>query len=127
MLFSHDLEGEMVCVSSVSIPGRGDVRRRHYFAMDECRAQAIIEAEFANGLHYIGDWHTHPQQLPKPSQQDVRSINRVFTDSEHHLRFILLLILSSTEDFASSFVGLADGKTVHECEYIGLLKRGDPT
>jgi integrative and conjugative element protein (TIGR02256 family) len=115
MLFSQDLESETVCISAVSLPGPGDVRRRDYFAMDERRAQGIIEAEFAKGYHYVGDWHTHPQSTPRPSQRDVRSINRVFSESQHYLRCVLLLILTPKEDFAKSFVGFADGNAVHEC------------
>jgi integrative and conjugative element protein (TIGR02256 family) len=50
------------------------------------------------GLHFIGDWHTHPERVPSPSASDIRSIREAVTRSVHHLNGFVLLI-AGTEAF----------------------------
>ena len=60
------------------------------------------------GLHFIGDWHTHPERLPRPSPSDVHSIRQAFKLSKHHLNGFVLLI-AGTEVFPHGlFVSLYD-------------------
>ena len=51
-----------------------------------------------HGLHFIGDWHTHPEKIPTPSVSDVRSISQAVTQSKHHLNGFILLV-AGTEVF----------------------------
>lgn len=45
------------------------------------------------GLDYVGDWHTHPEDVPTPSSDDLLSIAEVVRRSTHHLPGFLLLIV----------------------------------
>jgi integrative and conjugative element protein (TIGR02256 family) len=63
-----------------------------------------------NGLHFIGDWHTHPERIPTPSTSDVRSIREAVARSKHHLNGFVMLI-AGTEPFPFGlFVSLYDSK-----------------
>lgn len=58
------------------------------------------------GFHFIGDWHTHPERVPHPSQSDVRSIREAFRQSKHHLNGFLLLIAGTVPFPAGLFLSL---------------------
>lgn len=47
------------------------------------------------GLHFIGDWHTHPEPTPTPSGSDVRSIRDAVVKSKHHLNGFLMIIVGT--------------------------------
>ena len=46
-----------------------DRRGRFFFLPDREEENKEIQSCFLDGLHYVGDWHTHPQELPTPSQE----------------------------------------------------------
>ena len=43
----------------------------------------------AKGLHFVGDWHTHPEAVPTPSSSDIRTIKEAVAKSRHHLHGFL--------------------------------------
>lgn len=60
------------------------------------------------GLHFIGDWHTHPERIPTPSRSDIRSIRQAVLRSKHHLNGFVLLI-AGTEKFPTGlYVAMYD-------------------
>jgi hypothetical protein len=44
-------------------------------------------------LHYVGDWHTHPELAPSPSGRDLRSIEECARKSTHGLNGFLLIVV----------------------------------
>jgi integrative and conjugative element protein (TIGR02256 family) len=68
-------------------------RFRFAFQPDRRSEQIEIEQYFTKGLHYVGDWHTHPEASPQPSTPDVRKMSGIFTESEHQLPFMLMVIV----------------------------------
>ncbi|WP_282059489.1 Mov34/MPN/PAD-1 family protein [Roseobacter litoralis] len=51
-----------------------------------------------SGLHYFGDWHTHPQSVPTPSGTDLSSMADLFSRSKHEL-IAFLMVIVGTEGF----------------------------
>jgi integrative and conjugative element protein (TIGR02256 family) len=45
---------------------------------------------------YIGEWHTHPEKLPKPSHQDIGMLEDILKGSSPPLPFLFGLILGNT-------------------------------
>lgn len=117
MLFCRDLHNETINITYASTPTSSDTRKKYFFKLDEIQAQKLISKKFKNGLHYVGDWHTHPQSHPKPSQQDIKTINDIFTKSQHELKYFLFIILSNSE-FSNSYVAFANSNKVYQCRYI---------
>jgi len=56
--------------------------------------QEIVE-RFTAGLHYVGDWHTHPESSPKPSSTDLSSMNDMVSASRHELPGFLMMIVGT--------------------------------
>ncbi|BDM63449.1 hypothetical protein NFHSH190041_09010 [Shewanella sp. NFH-SH190041] len=99
----------VVTVLSASSPSRADKRSRFGFSWNKREANKTIQKHFKNGLHYLGDWHTHPCGNPTPSWDDTQAIRSTFLDSEHQLNYFIMLILGTT-GIEQSYVALTDGK-----------------
>jgi hypothetical protein len=56
-------------------PRRTDRRTRTSSVPDRRAEQREIDDRFRRGLHFLGDWHTHPKNIPHPSGPDVASLN----------------------------------------------------
>ena len=74
-------------------PDRRDRRCRFGFRPDREREQKEIFYFHAAGFDYLGDWHTHPQDMPEPSSKDIASIEDIVQKSTHHLPGFLLCIV----------------------------------
>ncbi|WP_394388468.1 Mov34/MPN/PAD-1 family protein [Shewanella woodyi] len=104
-----EIRSGVVTIQSVSKPSRADKRSRFGFSWDKREANKTIQENFKNGLHYLGDWHTHPCGKPEPSSDDTQAIRSTFLDSEHQLNYFIMLILGTT-GIKQSYVALTDGK-----------------
>lgn len=93
-------------------PRPADRRSRFYFAPSRIHERREIRELHRSGLHYVGDWHTHPQQIPSPSDLDLRNICEIFTQSRHAYAGILMVIVGQLEPPAGIFVGITDGKGI---------------
>lgn len=91
-------------------PRSRDRRSRFSFWPHRASEQKEIFAQHARGLDYVGDWHTHPEDTPTPSPDDLTSITRVVRQSTHHLPGFLLLIVGRSpfpEGLWASFHSIA--------------------
>lgn len=87
-------------------PTRGKSKRSRYsFWPDREAERKEIRALFNEGLHYIGDWHTHPEPFPTPSASDRTKMQEVFRCSVHELRAMLLVIVGQTAFPDGLYVG----------------------
>lgn len=80
-------------VTHATGPDRRDRRCRLRFVPDRGREQREIVAFHARGLDYLGDWHTHPEDTPSPSPQDLASIGDIVRRSAHEMPGFLLCIV----------------------------------
>ncbi|MBH0038215.1 Mov34/MPN/PAD-1 family protein [Pseudoalteromonas sp. SWN166] len=103
-----EISSNVVTVLSVSSPSRADKRSRFGFSWNKSEANRTIQKNFKNGLHYLGDWHTHPCSNPNPSNEDTQAIRSTFLDSKHQLNYFIMVILG-TAGILQSYVALTDG------------------
>ncbi len=80
-------------ISKATGPRSTDFRSRFAFRPDRKAEKAEIFSLFQKGLHYVGDWHTHPQDVPSPSHTDLRNISETVQASEHSLPGFLMAIV----------------------------------
>ena len=90
-LFGSINEGEVV-VSVATGPYRGDQRWRSSYRSNAKAAQRAIDWHAKNGLFYLGEWHTHPEENPKASAADLDAMRRLRNASETRSSALLMLI-----------------------------------
>lgn len=101
-----DITERTVTVKMATGPHQKDYRRRFHFFPNQIRLRNEIKKYFKKGLHYVGDWHTHPQYSPFPSSLDIESMKRCFRKSKHELEHFILIIVGQKTDCESLWVGL---------------------
>lgn len=86
-------EGHQIHVIEATGPHREDKRGRFSFLPNRNKEQRDIDNFYRNGLSFIGDWHTHPQDTPVPSATDIASIADCFRRSQHNLQSFVLIVV----------------------------------
>ncbi len=85
-----------IYIEEATGPRRSDRRSRASYRPDRKLEQGEICDRQRKGLVFVGDWHTHPELLPKPSARDLESISECFQKSAHHLNAFLLLVVGTS-------------------------------
>lgn len=96
-LFARIRVGKWTIVKATG-PRKSDWRSRFGYHPDRKAENEEIKRLFADGLHFVGDWHTHPQNVPRPSDTDIHSMNEAVAQSLHDLPGFLLFVVG-TEPF----------------------------
>jgi integrative and conjugative element protein (TIGR02256 family) len=122
-LFAKFLGSEAHLVLATG-PRATDSRRRTSYRGDRRAEQEEINRLHAGGLHYIGDWHTHPTERPFPSAQDLTTIDDCVRRSSHELNGFVLIIVGTAPAPIGLSVSLHDGS-----QFLVLRpsKASDPT
>ena len=105
--------GQRIVVSDATAPRPNDRRGRFFFAPDRAREQAEIETMFARDLHYIGDWHTHPERRPTPSSRDHTTMSSRVRLSRHRLAGFVFVIVGQLPPPCGLTVIVHDGASGH--------------
>ena len=97
-----------ILVEEATGPRRTDVRTRTSYVPDRKAEQREIDTRHAAGLHYIGDWHTHPESVPVPSWRDKHSIAESVRKSTHTLQGFVLVVVGQMKAPAGLAVSVYD-------------------
>ena len=89
------VEGQCIQIKQATGPRRSDRRGRFFFVADRLAERREISTLHKSGLHYFGDWHTHPQYIPTPSDTDILSMADLFARSKHELNAFLMVIVGT--------------------------------
>lgn len=104
------LSSNLITVEEATGPRPSDCRSRTSYAPDRVAEQAEIVARHAHGLHFVGDWHTHPERVPTPSPRDLASMADCFRRSRHGLQAFVLVIVGQLDPPTGLHVSLHDGQ-----------------
>ncbi|MCP4902047.1 MAG: hypothetical protein GY906_34205 [bacterium] len=102
-----------VIIERAAAPSCTDRRSRFAFFVDKGRRRKQVKRAYKNGLHFIGEWHTHPQADPTPSPRDLLSMNDLFVKSCHELNFFVMIIVGNRMPELSLWISLHDASSVH--------------
>lgn len=89
-----------VVVDRVSPPSPADKRSRFRFFRRARPAQEVVDAAWRTSggtTAYLGEWHTHPEEQPRPScidRRDWRRIVRRARFEQDALLFVIVGVLS---------------------------------
>lgn len=104
------IEGSKIVVEEATGPRPGDRRTRTSYLPDRAAERLEIEDRFRSGLHFVGDWHTHPEKVPNPSSRDIASIGESVLKSSHTLNGFILVVVGRSGPPEGLHVLLHDGK-----------------
>ena len=104
------IDGDTIIIERATGPRRSDKRTPLSFIPSRIAERREIRSFFKQGLHYVGDWHTHPEAHPRPSATDERSMTEMFRKSHHQLAGFILVIVGTAEDSSGLFVGISNGQ-----------------
>ena len=93
----------------LSVPTSLDKASRFNFERHATSAQIVINYEFHNSggeMVYLGEWHTHPEPHPVPSEIDRKMIRQQYQNKGRQTNFLLLVIQGT------------------ESRYVGIIKDG---
>jgi integrative and conjugative element protein (TIGR02256 family) len=111
-------EGTITVVLATG-PRTEDRKSRFLFFPSRYHEKREIKAQFKKGLHYLGDWHTHPESEPSPSGLDLESMKECFAKSRHEHASFIMIIVGNTDAPKWLWVSLHNVKT-----YIRLERAG---
>lgn len=112
-LFARFSDGHFLVERATRVQG---VRSRFSFKPDRGEEQAQIDALFQEQLHYVGDWHTHPEGRPSPSSPDSVKMLEIFKQSKHVLPFMLMVIVGLDSFPSGLYVATVSGAGIRELE-----------
>jgi len=116
-LFGYFSEDAMIC-SYATGPKSKDQRSRYFFKPDAKLEQKDIDTQFAEGMHYFGDWHTHPEANPIPSGLDKRDFNRIVRQSKKQISCFIMIIVGTSNAEPGLFVAVSNGKKIFQLKGI---------
>ena len=105
-------ELDQVLVDRATLTKGRTKRTRFSFWPDREAERKDIRLLFDEGLHFIGDWHTHPEPHPTPSRPDTTKMLEVFQQSLHELQVMLMVIVGQDEFPAGLFVAAVSAQGV---------------
>lgn len=89
------IEGSDILIVEASGPRKSDLRSRFSYRARKAVVQAEIDECFARGLHYVGDWHSHPERTPSASGIDESTMASRVERSAHQLRGFVFAIVGT--------------------------------
>lgn len=116
-LFGRFLSG-IIEITFVTTPDTSDKRTRYSFSRNRAIEQEEINQAFKKGLHYIGDWHTHPQSNPTPSPTDISNAKMLYCKSRSELKDFLMVIVGTKAVFDGIYVAVVNGNRVQQLRAI---------
>lgn len=112
LLFAR-LSLPVIEVSHATGPRRTDRRTRFSYRPDESAERREIQEMFARDLHFVGCWHTHPEDVASPSQIDLRNISDCVRQSTHALNGFVMTIVGRASLPECLFVSVCDALQVY--------------
>ena len=101
-------DGNIIRVELATGPRPSDRRGPTEFIPNRTAERREITRAFRNGFHYVGDWHTHPEPIPYPSQIDIQSFREMYRESRHGLASFLMVIVGNSFDDHGLYVALCN-------------------
>lgn len=112
------VKNRTIYIENASDDGPKSIHEPFYFRADPNFIDMYIDMEIANSggkLRYIGEWHSHLQIIPEPSNIDLNSIDDIAESSND---FCLLLILGAIDFKIAKFLK----QSITIIRYKGLKK-----
>ncbi|MGN7296361.1 ribosomal-processing cysteine protease Prp [Ferdinandcohnia sp. SAFN-114] len=95
---------DLILIDTISEPSEEDKSGRYYFYRNVQKAQRIIEDAWDKSKGeriYLGEWHTHPEDIPTPSSDDKKLLSCMLKDSTMEIDFLLMTIIGIKNSYVA--------------------------
>lgn len=117
-LYTRDLSTATVLVEHATrLPPKAASWARVQF--DPKKAYEERQQLFAQGLHCVGLWHTHPEPHPKPSGEDEQLARNYATAASQQVRGIVFVIVGTKPHPNAFRVWIDDGLVLRNAVVAG--------
>lgn len=113
-----------ITIKEATRPHRKDKRSRYGFIPCRNIQRKLISQRFDLGFHFIGEWHTHPEDDPSPSSLDLNSMHDSFIKSKHELNFFVMIIAGSNKPGLCLWIGLHNNNGYTRLKRIEEMSEG---
>jgi len=113
-----------IIIKEATRPHRKDKRSRYGFIPFRNIQKKLILQRFDLGFHFIGEWHTHPEDDPLPSSLDLNSMHDSFIKSKHELNFFVMIIAGSHKPGLCLWIGLHNNNGYTRLKRIEEMSNG---
>jgi hypothetical protein len=113
------LDVGMLKIEVATGPYRSDHRSRFSYRSDPGLAQREIIKKKKSGLYYCGDWHTHPEDRPLASREDLRTIATLASRSDLRLNCVVMIIQGVLQGAEGLAVYSSNGVAVDRWTVLG--------
>ena len=87
------VDNETIRIISATGPYILDERGRYHYRSHDQSAQKSIKKQAKTGLLYLGEWHTHAEDYPAPSNDDRDAMSKLLAHSKLNVDGLLMLIV----------------------------------
>jgi integrative and conjugative element protein (TIGR02256 family) len=123
-LFAHFDDADVVIVEATP-PTLLDRRSRYNFKPNRLLQRREIRKKHAAALHFVGDWHTHPETTATPSGDDLTSMQDCFRRSRHDLTAFILIVVGIAPPPEGWYVALVTADGVQRLSSIASDDRAE--
>ncbi len=113
LLFAR-IAGKEITIVLATGPRATDIRTPFSYQADRQAEQREIDACFSKDVHYVGDWHTHPQKRPSPSSRDLKTFTSRVCLSRHRMNGLIFAIVGRVKRPGGLLLLIHDGTRHHE-------------
>lgn len=85
-----------IVIDNITVPMIGDKRKRYSFKRGSKMHQRIADRAWKRSkgtCNYLGEWHTHPENYPSPSYQDIKDWKRKLKADFSSTRYLYFVIV----------------------------------
>lgn len=96
ILLGRIYPGSKVVVELATTPNPLDRAGPAFFDRSRDAAQQIVNTTWRKSggqCIYLGEWHTHAQNLPTPSRRDRTMIRNMFNQTQMEIDFLVLVVV----------------------------------
>ena len=99
-------------IQKITVPNKYDLKGLTFFIRSKEPAQKKINKYWKASkglLIYLGEWHTHYENSPNPSNNDINMIKKTLKDTDMEIDFLYLIIVGVNNTY---WVGKCTSKGV---------------
>lgn len=89
-----------IVLDQITIPQFSDTQERCFFRREKEPHQTMIDTYWKQTKgtgHYLGEWHTHPENYPQPSTTDFRNWKELLDTASYYGASLIYIIIGIKE------------------------------